>query len=273
MIYVVKATGEKEAFDENKVKNSIRRAGIASELQNQVVSHIQSRLYNNIPTSEIYNHILEFLRKSSQPFNESRYSLKQSIMSLGPTGYPFEDLVSKILKEQAYITEVRQVVIGNCINHEIDIIAEKNGHEKKKIMIEAKFHNIAGAKTDVHVAMYTKARFDDVKDKNSFTEGWLITNTKLTIDAISYALCSGIKIISWNYPEGESLREWIEKSNLKPITNLTTLSQSQKQQLLDSHVILCKEIFENPALLVNFNEDDKKKIMEEIKFLNKTPIN
>lgn len=197
MVNVVKATGEKEPFSEEKVLLSIQRAGIPKNLAPQVISHIKEKLYENIPTYEIYKHITEFLGKSESPYNRTRYSLKQAIMDLGPTGYPFEDYISEILKLEGYKTEIRQILQGKCISHEIDIIAEKNGIRS---MIECKFHNMPGTKSQVHVSLYTKARFDDLKDKHNLQEAWLVTNTKITKDALSYALCSNMKVIAWDYP-------------------------------------------------------------------------
>ena len=47
-------------------------------------------------------------------------------MKLGPTGYPFEDFIAKLLQADGYETKVRQILKGECITHEIDVIAEKN---------------------------------------------------------------------------------------------------------------------------------------------------
>lgn len=270
MANVIKATGEIEPFNEEKLRSSIRRAGIPKELEDQVTSHITSKLHDNMPTFEIYRHIREFLDSSSSPYAGSKYSLKQAIMTLGPTGYPFEDFFADILKNQGYSTQTRIITAGKCISHEIDIIAEKAG---KKIMVEAKYHNVPGIKTDVHAALYTKARFDDVKEKNGFTEVWLVTNTKVSLDAINYSFCSGVKIISWNYPEKESLRDMIENVNLAPVTMLSTLSGSQKQKLLLNHIVLCKDIYsnQNSVAELGLSEAQKNNLMQEAKFLSNTP--
>lgn len=246
MVTVIKATGEKQQFSEEKVLNSIRRAKIPVQLEQQVLKHVKEKLYEGIPTSEIYKHILEFLQNSHEPFAKSRYSLKQALMSLGPTGYPFEDYVAKILSELGYQTKVRQILRGKCITHEIDVIAQKDG---KIIMVEAKYHNRIGVHTDSHVSMYTKARFDDIKEKHDISTAWLITNTKATTDAIAYGECSGIKVIGWSYPEGESVRDLIEKTHLMPITTLSTLSQNDINTLIEHHIVLCKDICKNPQLL------------------------
>ncbi len=255
MVTVVKATGEKEQFSEEKVLHSIRRAGIPRELEEQVLAHIKTKLYENIPTSEIYQYITTFLG-NSHPHAKAKYSLKQAIMALGPTGYPFEDFVTEIFKTQGYTTQTRTIVRGKCITHEIDVIAQKN---KEKIMVEAKFHNLPGTKTNVHVSLYTKARFDDVKGTNKFTSAWLITNTKITTDAITYAQCNNIRVIGWSYPEQGNLRDLIEQARLAPITTLTFLSQGQLQKLLEHNIVLCKDLCTNPSLLNLLPISDSKK--------------
>ncbi len=141
MLSVIKADKTREPFSEEKVINSIKRAGIHDSIQQKVLLHIKNKLYDGIPTSEIYHHIVEFLGQSEQPYSKSRYSLKESIMLLGPTGYPFEDFVAKLLQADGYSTKVRQILSGECVTHEIDVIASKNG---RTAMIEAKFHNNPG---------------------------------------------------------------------------------------------------------------------------------
>ncbi|MBI1982351.1 MAG: restriction endonuclease [Candidatus Levybacteria bacterium] len=266
MITVVKASGEKEPFSEEKVRASIRRAAVAKELQEQVVEHVKSKLYENIKTSEIYRHIIEFLATSKTPFTRSKYSLKQAIMDLGPTGYPFEDFVAEILKAMGWVTTVRTILQGKCVTHEIDITAIKNS---EKAVIEVKFHNLPGTKTGIHEALYTKARFNDVVEKNDFNQVWLVTNTKISLDAITYGVCMGMKVISWNYPEDGSLRDLIEQVRLHPITALTALSQSQKQKLLENHVVRCLDICQNPTVLdqLEINDEQKKAVLSEAQFV------
>lgn len=268
MITVTKATGEKEEFSEEKVRNSIRRTGIPDSIQDLVVNHVKEKLHDNIKTSEIYHHISEFLDKSSTPFARSKYRLKHAIMEFGPTGYPFEDFVAELLKTQGYKTDLRQILDGKCVKHEIDIIAEKDG---KKSMIECKFHNSTGVHTQVHVSLYTKARFDDLKEKHSLNDVWLVTNTRMTTDALDYAKCNNLKVMSWNYPPNESLRDLIENSGLHPITALTTISRKQKQELVNNHYVLCRYIAKDPNALsiLNLPDDKKKKILEEAQYVCK----
>lgn len=261
MINVIKATGEIEPFSENKLRDSIRRAGIDKKVQDEAVENIKSRLYDKMPTSEIYK-LITLSLEASKPFGKSKYSLKQAIKDLGPTGYPFEDFVAQILKSQGYKTNVRQILQGKCVSHEIDVIAEK---ENKRIMIEAKFHNGSGTRTELHVSLYTKARFDDIKEKNNLNEAWLITNTKATSEAVNYALCSKMNVVSWSYPDRQGLRDLIEEAKLHPITALSRLSQTQKQQLLENHIVLCREVCDTPEVLdiLHLANDRKKEVLNE----------
>ncbi|HYK08087.1 MAG TPA: ATP cone domain-containing protein [Candidatus Eisenbacteria bacterium] len=267
MVHIVKANGEKEEFSEEKVVASIARAGIPENMQQEVLAHVLSQVHEDISTKDIYKHIVEFLGKKEDLYHKAKYSLKQAIMDLGPTGYPFEDYLSTLLTAEGFTTTVRNVLLGNCISHEIDVIATK---EEDKLMVEAKFHNSTGVKTDVHVALYTYARFEDVAKKHGFTKPLLITNTKITLDVITYAQCVGMDVISWDYPEGNSLREIVDTYGLFPITALSRLPNTYKQELLKQGHVLCKDIVENPMLInqLSLSEEDKQHILTEAKALS-----
>ncbi len=243
---VIKANGQPEDFSEKKLIDSIRRAGIPANLEEEVLEHIKSNLYENIPTHEIYYHLEEYLGHTKSPYYKNKYSLKRALMDLGPTGFPFEAYVAEILKAQGYETQVGEILMGKCVSHEVDIIAK---NKTQKIMVECKFHNRPGSRSDVQVALYTKARFDDLKEKHGFTDVMLATNTKVTVDALAYSDCQSIKVLSWEHPEGESMRELVEKFKLYPVTALSFLSMPQKQELLAKNVVLVKSICENPEIL------------------------
>jgi len=244
---VVKASGERELFDEEKVRNSIRRAGIPLEVEDQILEHVNSDLYDNIPTKKIYQNVLGFLKQSSYSQGEAKYSLKQAIMSLGPSGYPFENYLAEILKKRGYTTETGLIVEGRCTSHEIDVLAEK---KQLRLFVECKFHNRPGLKTDIKVALYVRARFDDIAAAlqgepdvlKKFNQPWLATNTKFTRRTIRYGKCAGLSLLGWNYPKGDSLRDWVEKAGLYPLTCLRSLSRSQKAKLLEEDIVLCQDL-------------------------------
>jgi len=255
-IQVVKASGEREPFSPEKVRESIKRSGASHELANDVLKLVEHELYDGITTHEIYKYVFQHLRKMGTHL-ASKYNLKRAIMGLGPSGYPFEKFLAKILESDGYKTAVGQSVRGKCVRHEVDVIAEKGG---KKHTIEAKFHNKSGLKTDTKVALYVYARFLDVSAGDGFDEGWLVTNTKLTRDARIYCECVGLNYMSWDKPEGYSLRELVERSGLYPVTALTTLNQRDKTSLLREGIVTCKDLLKN---LESVPRNKRERVKEE----------
>ena len=262
MIYVTKADGTKQPFSEEKFIHSMERAHIPEEFRQQALDHVKSNLFDGITTREIYHHMSEFLGGHA-PHAATLYSLKQSIMELGPTGYPFEDFISQLLQAEGYSTQVRQIIQGQCISHEIDVVAQKNTVIPTKVMVEAKYHNEPGIMTDVHVPMYTKSRFDDIKEKNEFTTCMIVTNTKMTSDAIAFGECVGIQLLAWSYPQGAGLADLVEKYNLVPITALSVLPINARETLLSKGIVLCRQICENPSVLddLHLPEETKQTII------------
>lgn len=252
-VLIRKASGETEPFSEAKLRRSLERINAPSVIIEKIVEHIQNELRSGLSTSQIYRHAFSLLRKKEHPV-AARYALKQAIRELGPTGHPFEILVGELLASEGFSIEVGKTVQGSCVTHEVDVIAQK---DKRHIMVECKFHNQPGVKSDVKVSLYVEARFKDVEKawqqnpshKEKFHEAWLITNTKLTSDAIRYAECVGMKAIGWSYPVEQSLENRIDRSGLHPITCLTTLTGTQKKQLIEKGVVLCKQLLERENLL------------------------
>jgi Holliday junction resolvase-like predicted endonuclease len=252
-IIVTKASGDKVAFSEAKLRESMKRAGASVKQIEDIIAEIKAKLYQGISTKKIYRIAFNHLRKSSKP-TAAKYNLKRAIMQLGPSGFPFEKFIAKILKSQSYQIKVGRKVKGKCVTHEIDIIAEKGEH---LYMIECKYHNQPGNSSDVKTPLYIQARFKDVESAwlqlsnhaSKFHQGWVVTNTRFTGDAIQYGLCAGLHLIGWNYPGSSSLRAQIDRLALYPITCLTTLTKSEKQLLLSKNVVLCQDLCQDNKLL------------------------
>lgn len=261
MMHVTKASGDLQEFSGKKISDSIRRAGISEDIEPRILDHVKSKLHDNIPTSEIYHHITQFL-ETERPYAKTTYSLKYAIMQLGPTGHPFEDYAAKILETQGYTTTIRNTLRGKCISHEVDIVAQK---DNLKVMVEVKYHNTVGIKTDVQVALYTQARFEDLQQSQSFSISGLVTNTRPTNEVIAYAECVGMKLLSWDYPAGNSIRDIVSTNKLYPITTLTFLSQLNKQELLNQGIIMVSDICKNTQLLesLNLSHQEKEKVLKE----------
>ena len=203
-------------------------------------------------TDDIYARAYEILQREETVPVAARYSVKRAVFALGPSGFPFEQFIAEILRAHGWRTSTGVALTGRCAPHEVDVLAEKNG---KRVGIEAKFHNDPGGKTDIKDALYVYARYEDLKHAPSpasrVEEGWLVTNTRFTRNAIRYAQCAGLTLIGWDYPRTRGLLALIEEARVHPITCLTTLSDSQKRHMLDKKIVLCKSI-QTPHLLKDY---------------------
>lgn len=252
-IFVTKFSGEKDVFSADKLRNSLKRSGASDEVVNFIVEEVKKDLYDNISTKNIYRKAFGLLRKFSG-VNAGKYHIKRALMELGPSGFPFEKYIAEIVKFMGFIPEINQLIQGRCVTHEVDVLAVKDG---QRCMIECKYHNRQGINCDVKVPLYIHSRFRDIehtwlnKDPEILNEGWVVTNTKFSDDAIQYGTCAGLKLIGWNFPRKMSLQELIDISGLYPITCLTTLTKAEKERILASGTILCKDLPERRYLLTD----------------------
>ncbi|HEY4505384.1 MAG TPA: restriction endonuclease [Candidatus Paceibacterota bacterium] len=270
LIYVLKADGTKELFDVVKLEESLLHSGASPQLTADVILHIIPEIEDGMTTQEIYRHAFEMLHKEEKPV-AIKYSLRHAIMELGPSGFPFEDFVAEIFRAKGFQAVTDQTVKGFCTQHEIDVVA---WNDKKLIMVEAKFHNELGTKSDLKVVLYIKARFDDLRKmkfnygrEREIDEAWLVTNTKFSSTAIEYGSCQGgLVMVGWNYPPVGNLHDMITENKLHPLTCLVSLNGREKKELLGQGIVLCKTIKENPTLLeaIGVKGEDASKVMEEI---------
>lgn len=247
-IHVVKASGEGEPFDPSRLRNSLQRSGASDDLIAEVIQEVERHLHDGITTKEIYRIAFDLLRERAG-HKAARYKLKEAIYELGPSGFPFERFVGELLKHQGYKVQVGVIVQGKCVSHEVDVDAQKD-HEH--FMVECKFHSDQARKCDVKIPLYVRSRFEDIREQWSkeqghgqrFHQGWLVTNTRFTTDAIDYGTCAGLRLISWDYPKTGSLRQRIDVSGLYPVTCLTALNNREKQLLLNAGIVLAKDLDE-----------------------------
>jgi len=224
-VIIQKASGKTEAFDVRKLKTSLKNAGANEDAISEVVSDIQNWVYDGVTTAKIYTRAFRIFRQISTA-GALLYNLKKAILDMGPTGYPFEHFVGKLLQTKGYDVEVGVFVQGKCVQHEIDVVATKAG---KTIMVECKYHNDRGKLSNVHVPLYINSRFKDVfevwakqaEHKHTIFEGWVVTNTRFSSDATDYGLCAGLKLLGWDFPKNAGLKEMVEQSGFFPITVIT----------------------------------------------------
>lgn len=261
-VLIKKYSGEYEAFDVNKLINSLRRSRADEDIVQDIARKVEEQIEEGMTTKKIYQLAFKMLRAKSR-VSASKYKLKKALMEMGPTGFPFEKLVGQLLAHEGFATEVGVIVQGNCVQHEVDVIAQKDNNH---YMIECKYHSDQGRYCNVRIPLYINSRFLDVEKQwerqkghgSKLHKGGLYTNTRFTSDALQYGTCVGLLLTSWNYPQGDGLKDRIDKAGLHPLTALTTLTKAEKSKLLDKGIVLCKELHENPALLEQIGVDKKR---------------
>lgn len=274
-INVTKRNGDQAAFDSDKLKKALQAAGADNQQQQQVLNKLEASLYDGIPTQKIYRLAFNLLKHESHKV-AGRYKLKNAIMELGPTGFPFERFVGRIFEALGYEVQTGVTVQGKCVSHEIDVIARK---PNEMLMLECKFHSDNSTKSSVQVPLYIHSRFIDVKarweeqyGKNLRYRGGVITNTRFSDDAQSYGHCAGMLMLSWDAPQGDSLKDRIDRSGLHPLTSLISLTKAQKQQLLEHELVLCRDLADKRHLLeaMHISERQIGKILREAASLIKS---
>lgn len=269
---ITKKSGERVLFDEGKLRLSLEKSGADNNTVNKVLEELYLFVKDGMSTHKVYKKAYSILVKLSHR-SAGRYRLKNAIMELGPTGYPFEKFVGALIRNLGFQTEVGKTIEGKCVSHEVDVVAE---NESKLIVVECKYHHEGKGKSDVKIPMYIRSRFNDIYDnwksqeklQGREFEGWLVTNTRFTEDAEVFGKCSGLKLLSWDYPEGNSLKNMIDNSGLHPLTSLKSLTVKEKKNILDQGVVLCKEINRNLLIRSNVNPRKFKKILDEAQMIS-----
>ena len=266
---IVKHSGNIVDYNPLKLKQSLLKSG-ASKLEVEAILHtIEGQIYEGISTKQIYKMAFSLLKKASHS-QAARYNLKEAIRLLGPTGFFFEKYIARLFSSQNYQTLTNFILQGKCVSHEIDVLIKK---DNAIAMVECKFHLGKDANSDVKVPMYILSRFNDLKENrhtiytrnDSISQCWIVTNNRFTADAIAFAKCSKLNLLSWNYPENNNLKTKNDSNFMYPVTCLTTLSLAEKDKLLVLDVILVKEVINNSDCLekIGLSPNRIKNVLKE----------
>jgi hypothetical protein len=270
---VVKYSGDTVDFNADKLLKSLRKAGANREQADQIIAAISAQLYDGMATKQIYKLAFGLLKKNSNA-HAARYNLREAIRMLGPAGFYFEKYIARLFESEGYRVQTNLVLQGKCVTHEIDVLIQKHSEFG---MIECKFHAGREVASDVKVPMYILSRFNDLKTKSHpffntqspLNSCWIVTNNRFTTDAITFANCSGLQLLSWNYPENNGLKSKTDQNKLYPITCLTTLSLAEKGHLLQEDLLLVKDILTHSSVLntIGLSPNRIQNVLKEVRDL------
>lgn len=280
-ILVKKEDGNLEKFNAKKIKKSLKHLGINDSLTDKLIEDIYNKAKfckegGICSTQDIYKGILNNLKKNKDKKFFLRYNLPLAISKLGPEGFAFEKFVGEIFEAYKYSPVfVGKKIPGKCIsNHEMDIVAHK---DNTIITAELKFHNSRSKKTDLKVALYMKARFDDIEESgfygDSIPRKMIITNTKFTENTKKYSKCVDIDVLSWNFPEKNNLHDFILHSGVHPVTSLESISNKAKEFFVKKKIVSCNDILKSNNRVLEENHFIPKKniplVLKEIEEIKK----
>ncbi len=247
---VRKASGDIQEFSAEKVADLLTRIEVPADFISKILEQLEAELSEETSTAELRQLITDHLAQLPQPeLFIARYNIKPALRKFGPAGHTFERYTAKLLEADGFTNIQTPVLIeGECISHEIDVIATKDGENH---MVECKFHNEDGIKSDVSVALYVYARFEDVRHSSSMPGGfqhvWLATNTKVTSEAEKYAACKGMHLLSMEKPYGSSILDRVVRQDLFPVSSLRIL-EPHLDALVENDIILLAQLWESDSM-------------------------
>jgi len=243
-MYIVKSTGETENFNREKLRGGLRRAGIPTHLVDRVSNAVAERVKNGTTTRQIATLVNEQLKRESRAYSY-RYTLREGLLKLGPAGFRFEKYFGEIMNAYGYETSYPDELHGACVDHEVDIMAKKDG---KTIMVEAKFRNDFDYFVKLRDVMAAWTRFQDLNDGAKlgkcpkFDSLWIVTNGKISSRSMKFGECKGIRLLGWNYPKDEPIAHYVDHAALYPVTVLHELSANELSNLSDRDMLLCRDV-------------------------------
>lgn len=241
---LVKTSGEVEAFQERKLRGSLARAGATRAEAVQVVAAVREHLHDGISSDEVFRIARRELQKHRRA-TAARYSLQRALQDLGPSGFPFERFVASLWRHEGFRIRMGPRLQGRLVRHEVDVDATRG---KERVLCECKFRAHSDGKVDIKTVLYVYARARDLIP-TGFRQFWLITNGRFTKDALAYGHGVGLRLLSWDYPKGDSLRERIDRAGLHPLTVLTSLQKAECQRLIRKGLVLCSELQQHPSIV------------------------
>jgi len=268
---VTKADGTRQLFDREKVVRTCLRMGASRKIADDVAEKVESRLYDGISTSKILQMTFRLLRRY-KPTVRHLLDLRKGL-SLMDSNPEFETFVQILLAHSGFEVNPNRLVMGRCVKHEVDAIARKDG---VTYFVEAKHHVNYHTLTGLDESRIARAVLEDVtegfelgKSNLKIDRAMIVTNTRYSEHASHYGKCRNILQIGWSSPTDLCLQNMIEVKNLYPLSCLRDLKRETKTKLVNSGIVLLKQLFEEtPSTLARrtgVQKETLKQIIEKAK--------
>jgi hypothetical protein len=265
-VFVTKADGTRQLFDREKVVKTCLRMGASRKIADEVAEKVEKRLYDGISTSKILQMTFRLLRKY-KPTIRHLFDLRKGLSLMGSKP-EFENFVQILLAHNGFEVTPNRLIRGKCVEHEVDAIARKDGIT---YFVEAKHHINYHSLTGLDESRIARAILEDVtegfelgKSNLRIDRAMIVTNTRYTEHAIRYGKCRGILQIGWSSPANLSLQNMIEEKNLYPLSCLRGLKGETKTKLVNSGIVLMKQLFEEEPSTLARKTGVQKETLKQI---------
>jgi hypothetical protein len=245
-VYITKADGSRQLFDREKVVRTCLRMGVNRSIAYKIVGEVEQQLYDGITTNKIFNLTFRLLR-NYKPTIKHFLDLRKSL-SLMVSKPEFEKFIQVLLSYNGYSVSGNRLLMGKCVKHEVDGIAQKNGIT---YFVEAKHHQNYHTPTGLDESRIARAVLEDItegyelgKNKLRIDRAMIVTNTRFSEHAKIYGKCRDILQIGWSSPATTSLQSIIEEKKAHPLSCIKGLNNSTRIRLVNSGVVLIKELMD-----------------------------
>jgi hypothetical protein len=247
-VFVRKIDGSQQPFDKDRVIMTCLRNGASKEAAFKIADRIEEAAYEGMRTKEILTLIWKHLG-DYHPETQTRIDLRTALSLLRPPD--FEEYASLIMKDLGYSVQTNVILRGKCVEHEIDVIAQKNN---LSTFVEVKHHNRPHTYTPLDVPMKVWATLQDVNEGRKlgyhnveFTSALVVCNTKFTDHARAYANCVGIEHLCWKSPPQNGIDDVIRQRSLYPVTMLKEVDRRLLRLLVENGIVLLKQLVHEDA--------------------------
>lgn len=265
-VFVTKADGSLQLFDREKVVRTCLRMGVSRKIADEVVGRVEKMLYNGIPTSKIL-HITFRLLRNYKPAIRHLLDLRRGL-SLMDSKPEFEVFVQILLAHNGFEVSPNRLVEGKCVEHEVDAIARKG---RVTYFVEAKHHVNYHTPTGLDESRIARAILEDISEGFQYgscdlkiDRAMIVTNTRYSEHASRYGKCRNILQIGWSSPSNLSLQSLIEEENLYPLSCLRGLKRKTKTKLVNSGIVVMKQLFEEKPLTLARKTGVPKETLKQI---------
>lgn len=189
---VIKYSGLKQVYDRNKVLQSLIKSGVGQAQALSVIEEVDKQLPAVVTTRDLYKAVYRTVHKHGAVDSAKIYRIREAFSKID--SIEFEKIIANLFSARNINSTWNQMVLGKCIEHQIDVIADNR-------LIEVKRHSNPHRETGLGDVVELWGRLLDINENpdNKFLNAVLVTNGKFSEHAKKFSMCRKIGLLGWRY--------------------------------------------------------------------------